>query len=127
MTMSSLSVRLQAHLGGMRRSGRTLRPTLFDTATADGRSNERFRRASLNAAISAMTKGIAVVTTAVSVPLTLGYLGSELFGMWMTLSALIAMLSFTDLGIGNNRRLTRSPVGASKCTIAGNRGESPDQ
>jgi len=58
--------------------------------------------ASLSAATSAAAKGIALVTTAVSVPLTLGYLGSERFGVWMTLSALIALLGFTDLGIGNS-------------------------
>jgi O-antigen/teichoic acid export membrane protein len=86
----------------MRRSGRILRLTPFDTGTAEGRSNERFRRASLSAATSAAAKGIALVTTAVSVPLTLGYLGSERFGVWMTLSALIALLGFTDLGIGNS-------------------------
>ena len=86
----------------MRRTGHVLRLTPFDTATAEGRSNERFRRASLSAATSAGAKGIALITTAVSVPLTLGYLGTERFGVWMTLSALIALLGFTDLGIGNS-------------------------
>ena len=43
-----------------------------------------------------------LVTTAVSVPLTLGYLGSDRFGVWMTLSAIVALLGFTDLGIGNS-------------------------
>ena len=102
MTTSNLSVRLHARLVGLRRSRRILRLTPFETATAEGRSNERFRRASLSAATSAAAKGIALVTTAVSVPLTLGYLGSERFGIWMTLSALIALLGFTDLGIGNS-------------------------
>ncbi len=95
-------MRLHARLVGMRRIGRILRLTPFDTATAEGRSHERFRRASLSAATSAGAKGIALVTTAVSVPLTLGYLGSERFGVWMTLSALIALLGFTDLGLGNS-------------------------
>jgi O-antigen/teichoic acid export membrane protein len=102
MTTPNLSVWLRARLVGMRLSGRILRLTPFDTATAEGRSDERFRRAGLSAATSAAAKGIALVTTAVSVPLTLGYLGSERFGVWMTLSALIALLGFTDLGIGNS-------------------------
>jgi len=34
--------------------------------------------------------------------LTLGYLGSERFGVWMTLSAIVALLGFTDLGLGNS-------------------------
>ena len=37
----------------------------------------------------------------VTVPLTLNYLGPERYGMWLTISSMIALLSFTDLGIGN--------------------------
>lgn len=102
MLTPSLSVRIYARFGRLRRIRRILRLTPFDPGTAEGRSNERFRRASLTAATSAGAKAITLVTTAVSVPLTLGYLGSERFGVWMTLSALIALLSFTDLGIGNS-------------------------
>jgi O-antigen/teichoic acid export membrane protein len=86
----------------MFRVARILRLTPFDTTTAEGRSHERFRRASLSAATSGAAKAIALFTTAVSVPLTLGYLGSERFGVWMTLSAIIALLGFTDLGLGNS-------------------------
>jgi O-antigen/teichoic acid export membrane protein len=102
MTSSSLSVLLQARLVALRRNRRMLTLAPFDTTSTEGRSNERYRRASLSAATSAAAKGIALVTTAVSVPLTLGYLGSERFGVWMTLSALVALLGFTDLGIGNS-------------------------
>lgn len=49
MTVPSLSVRLHARLGGLPRSGRILWLTAFSTATAEGRSNERLRRASLSA------------------------------------------------------------------------------
>jgi O-antigen/teichoic acid export membrane protein len=82
--------------------GLVVRMTPFDPATARGRSQERLRRASLSAIVAAAAKGVALVTTAVSVPLTLEYLGSERFGIWMTLSALIALLGFTDLGLGNS-------------------------
>jgi O-antigen/teichoic acid export membrane protein len=37
----------------------------------------------------------------ITVPLTLSYLGTERYGMWMTISSLIAVLSFADLGMGN--------------------------
>lgn len=96
-------------LAVLRRGGRWLRPKLlilrldpFDPGTAAGRSKERYRRAALSTAASSIAKGIALLTTAVSIPLTLGYLGSERFGMWMTLSAMITMLSFANLGIGNS-------------------------
>ena len=102
MTTANLSVWLRARLTGLLRNRGILQLTAFDTATVESRSNERIRRASLSAATSAAAKGIALVTTAISVPLTLGYLGSDRFGVWMTLSALIALLGFADLGIGNS-------------------------
>jgi O-antigen/teichoic acid export membrane protein len=42
-----------------------------------------------------------MATMLVSVPLTLHYLGSERFGLWMTITSLIATLGFADFGIGN--------------------------
>ena len=36
-----------------------------------------------------------------SVPLTVHYLGHERYGLWMTISAVVAMLGFVDLGLGN--------------------------
>jgi O-antigen/teichoic acid export membrane protein len=42
-----------------------------------------------------------VATALISVPLTLRYLGPERYGMWITMSSLVAMLGFADLGIGN--------------------------
>lgn len=42
-----------------------------------------------------------MVLSIVTVPLTLHYLGPERYGMWVTISSLIALLAFTDLGIGN--------------------------
>jgi O-antigen/teichoic acid export membrane protein len=100
--MSDLSSQIHARLVDARRVTRILRLAPFDTTTAEGRSKERFRRASLSAVTSFGSKGIALVTTAITVPLTLGYLGSERFGVWMTLSAIVALLGFTDLGLGNS-------------------------
>jgi O-antigen/teichoic acid export membrane protein len=37
----------------------------------------------------------------VSVPLAVNYLGPERYGLWMTISSVIAVLAFADLGIGN--------------------------
>jgi O-antigen/teichoic acid export membrane protein len=75
--------------------------TAFDTSTEEGRSNERHRRIFLTAAASALAKVISVGTALISIPLTLHYLGTERFGLWMTISSVIAMLGFADLGIGN--------------------------
>jgi O-antigen/teichoic acid export membrane protein len=75
--------------------------TPFDTSTDVGRSKERYRRMALTSFVSALTKGIALLTSLISVPLTVKYLGPERYGMWMTASSVIALLGFADLGMGN--------------------------
>lgn len=55
----------------------------------------------LSTLASAMARLVSIVTALVSIPLTLHYLGSERYGMWLTISSLIAVLSFADLGMGN--------------------------
>ena len=59
------------------------------------------RRVSLTALASAGTQGIAMLATLITVPLTLNYLGAERYGLWVTISSIIAFLGFADLGIGN--------------------------
>lgn len=76
-----------------------LRP--FDMSSAEGRSSERYRRVAWTAISLFGTRAIGILTSLVSVPLTLHYLGSERYGIWMTMSSLIAMLAFADLGMGN--------------------------
>jgi O-antigen/teichoic acid export membrane protein len=73
----------------------------FDISTPAGRSRERQRRVALTALASAGAKGVAVLTSLISVPLTLNYLGVERYGLWMTISSLTALLNFADLGMGN--------------------------
>jgi O-antigen/teichoic acid export membrane protein len=41
--------------------------------------------------------GVSVVT----IPLAIGYLGTERYGLWVTISAVTAMLTFADFGLGN--------------------------
>ena len=62
---------------------------------------ERYRRAALTAVASAAAKGFAVLANLIVVPLTVTYLGMERYGLWMTISSVIAMLVFADLGMGN--------------------------
>lgn len=77
----------------------TLRP--HDTATESGRSMERYRRAALTSAATVIGRGVGMLATLVSVPLTIGYLGAERYGIWMTVTTVIALLGFSDLGLGN--------------------------
>ena len=72
----------------------TRRATLFDRlplrahdrATAEGRARERQRRAMLASSAAAVAKAVRVLTTFVSVPLAIGYLGAERYGLWLTMS-----------------------------------------
>lgn len=76
-----------------------LRP--YDTSTQQGRASERQRRAALTTLTSAASKLTAALTVLVSIPATLHYLGPERFGIWMTISSLVVLFSFADLGVGN--------------------------
>ncbi len=76
-----------------------LRP--FDTSNADGRAKERLRRALLTSASAVTARIISVAGPLITVPLALGYLGHERYGLWMTVGAIIGMFTFADLGLGN--------------------------
>jgi O-antigen/teichoic acid export membrane protein len=73
----------------------------FDTSTSEGRSSERLRRVFWTAVMSAIANALNTLTVFASVPLTLRYLGAERYGLWMTITSVVAFLSFADLGVGN--------------------------
>jgi O-antigen/teichoic acid export membrane protein len=73
----------------------------FDLSTLEGRSKERYRRAFLTITASGLSRAVSISVGLISVPLTLKYLGTERYGLWMTISSVIAILGFSDLGINN--------------------------
>jgi O-antigen/teichoic acid export membrane protein len=73
----------------------------IDMSTPQGRSRERLRRIGLTSGASIAARGIAFATAFITIPLTLRYLGAERYGMWSTLTSIIALASFADLGLGN--------------------------
>lgn len=74
-----------------------LRP--FDTSTAAGRSDERYRRIVLSMFASVVGRGITTAASLVSIPVAIGYLGKERYGLWATINALTPWLALADLGI----------------------------
>ena len=46
-------------------------------------------------------KVVGMLVSFLSVPLTIGYLGTERYGVWVTIGSLLAWLQITDLGLGN--------------------------
>jgi O-antigen/teichoic acid export membrane protein len=79
---------------------RLLRLRAFDTATLEGRSAERYRRIAWSSLLGGLARMVGLATSFISVPLVIGYLGSERYGMWITMSSLVAALGPLDLGIG---------------------------
>ena len=78
-----------------------LRLKPYDCSSQEGRSKERYRRIALSSLTSGLAKFISILTTLVSVPLTLNYLGAERYGLWMTASSIIVVLGFSDLGMSS--------------------------
>jgi len=86
---------------GLLRLGHYLRITPFDTATGEGRTDERYRRAAWSTITHLLSKGLAMAVMVLSVSWTITYLGAERFGIWMTIASFAGMLTFLDLGVGN--------------------------
>ncbi|MBI5006902.1 MAG: oligosaccharide flippase family protein [Nitrosomonadales bacterium] len=49
-------------------------------------------------------KAVAVVASFITIPLMIGYIGQEQFGVWSTLLAVMSWIVFFDLGVGNGLR-----------------------
>lgn len=67
-------------------------------------SGERSRKAIVNIALSFGAKGITIITQLLIVPLTINYVNPTQYGIWLTLSSIIAWIGFFDLGFGNGMR-----------------------
>lgn len=55
----------------------------------------------LTGSASTLARVVQISTSLITVPLTLKYLGNERFGLWMTISSVLAMAAFADFGVGN--------------------------
>lgn len=66
--------------------------------------DERSRKSVFNIILSFGAKGITIVTQMMIVPLTINYVNPTQYGIWLTLSSIIAWISFFDLGFGNGMR-----------------------
>jgi len=61
---------------------------------------ERWRGVARTFGASVLARGVASVFSLLQVPLALAHLGSQAYGLWMTLTGIWALLSFADLGLG---------------------------
>jgi len=63
------------------------------------RSRRRLRRAGLTGLATLFSRGVTVLIGLATLPITSHYLGKERFGLWLTLSSLMAWIVIADLGI----------------------------
>ncbi len=80
---------------------RIVKLSSHDISTDSGSSDERYRRIFLTAGSSLLVKIISVSINLITVPLTLKYLGAERYGLWMSISSIMTLMAFADLGLGN--------------------------
>jgi O-antigen/teichoic acid export membrane protein len=74
---------------------------MTDATGASERNHRRGKHIKLSVLTGLIARASSMLMTIVSVPLTLSYLGNERFGLWMTVTSLVSMLTFADFGIGN--------------------------
>jgi hypothetical protein len=72
------------------------------TRASSDRGRERYRRAGMTASTSFVSKALTILISFVSVPLTVHYLGSERYGVWLTLSSLLTWMALTDFGLAGD-------------------------
>lgn len=70
-------------------------------STENSRAKQRHKKVAFSAISSVAAKSIQILTSLISIPITINYLGIERYGLWMTITSVISVLSFSDLGIGN--------------------------
>jgi len=62
----------------------------------------RYQRIIHSTLAAAIARGVNLVVSFISVPLAVGYLGRDRYGIWITISSLLMFLSFADLGLGGS-------------------------
>lgn len=72
--------------------------------------NQRSVAVKKNILASFLIKGVSVLTSLLLVPLTIGYVSAELYGVWLTLASILTWLSFMDIGFsqGLKNKLTEA-------------------
>ncbi len=68
--------------------------------TADKRAKHRKSNIVKTLSMGAYSKAVSILVSFAMVPLAVNYLGTGGYGLWVAVSSLIALLSFTDGGVG---------------------------
>ncbi len=68
------------------------------------RGQQRSVKAKKHIVASFLIKGISILTGFFMVPLIIGYIHKEEYGIWLTLSSVVGWFSFFDIGLGHGLR-----------------------
>lgn len=71
-------------------------------ASPQDQRSRRARSVVQGTASGLLGRGLGFLTGIISLPLTVRYLGSERYGVWITISTALTFLSFTDFGLTNS-------------------------
>lgn len=66
--------------------------------------HERSVKAKKNILLSLVLRGLSIIISVVSVPITLSYINVSQYGIWITMSSLIVWLGFFDIGLTQGLR-----------------------
>ncbi len=66
--------------------------------------SQRSKLVIVNILLGVFVRGTSVVAQLILVPLTINYITSELYGIWLTLSSIVQWVGFFDIGLGNGLR-----------------------
>ncbi|WP_282049057.1 lipopolysaccharide biosynthesis protein [Maribacter aquivivus] len=77
---------------------------LSKTMQLFGIKSNRTKNITKHVLLSSLYKGGHIVCSFLLVPLTINFLDTENYGVWLTLSSFIAWFSFFDIGLGNGLR-----------------------
>ncbi len=66
----------------------------------DDHGAQRWRRIFISAGGALAARAVAMVCSLLTIPVALAHLGAERYGVWITLTSAVGMLSFLDFGLG---------------------------
>lgn len=66
--------------------------------------DKRTEKVKYNILLSLLFKGGGILVSLLIVPLTLGYLSSYEYGVWLTISSIMVWINYFDIGLGNGLR-----------------------
>ncbi len=68
------------------------------------KGQERSVKAKKNIAASIIIRGLSIAISLIVVPLTINYINPSRYGIWLTLSSIVAWFSFFDIGLSQGLR-----------------------